>query len=71
MYLFQIFAACCWSNTTLSVKCITLDRNGDTFTLLIQDAKGRVIIHSNGLTFYDAVRTMDETMEKEKDNGNG
>lgn len=55
----------------MSVKCITLDRNGDTFTLLIQDAKGRVIIHRNGLTFYDAVRTMDETMEKEKDNGNG
>lgn len=54
----------------MAVKCCTLDRNGETFSLMIQDAKGRVIVRRSGLTFYDAVRAMDETMEKEKDDGN-
>lgn len=54
----------------MAVKCCTIDRNGETFSLMIQDAKGRVIVRRSGLTFYDAVRTMDETMEKEKDDRN-
>ena len=47
-------------------KTATLSQNGDkTYNLLIQDEKGRVLVRRQYLSFYDAVRTIDETMQKE------
>ena len=49
-------------------KTAKMTRNrDDTYNLTVQDENGRVLVRREYLSFYDAVRTIDETMHKEGD----